>query len=711
MRQILQNFSSGETALVDVPCPRVGRGQVLIETRASLVSVGTERMLVNFGKANLIDKARQQPEKVKQVLAKARTDGIKPTLEAVRSKLEQGIPLGYCNAGVVLEVGPDVPGLQTGDRVVSNGSHAEIVCVPHRLVAPIPDGVSFEDAAFTVLAAIGLQGIRLTEPTLGERVVVTGLGPIGLLVVQMLRASGCKVLGIDPSSQRCALAREFGAETVDLSAGQDPVAVAAEWSGGAGVDAVLLTLSTKSHDPIHQAAEMCRKRGRIVLVGVTGLQLNRADFYDKELSLQVSCSYGPGRYDPGYEQGGHDYPVGFVRWTEQRNFEAVLGLLADGSVKTSPLISHRRPMGDAPALYEEIASGADVLGAVLQYGSDDPGHSDRLRRETIELGGSRSPSRAVFGVLGAGNFAARTLVPLLKDKGVGLRTIVTSRGVSGTEVGEKFGFARSTTDPEQLFGDDAIDAVLVSTRHDSHSGYVVRALESGRAVFVEKPLAVTTEQLDAVRAAVEAASSPLITVGFNRRFAPLTVKMRQLVRVVPEPKAFVMTVNAGVIPPDHWVHDPVAGGGRIVGEGCHFIDLLRHLAGCPVASWTVETLGRGRGGGITEDKATITLRFEDGSMGTVHYLGNGHKSFPKERLEVFAAGGILVLDNFRSLVGFGWPGFRKMKLRTQDKGHSACLGAFVDAVRAGSDAPIPWAELDEVSRLSIEIADAARTRP
>jgi predicted dehydrogenase/threonine dehydrogenase-like Zn-dependent dehydrogenase len=709
LRQILQNLRSGETLVAELPCPTLTPRQLLIRSRVSLISAGTERMLLDFGRANLIDKARQQPEKVKKVLNKVKTDGLFPTLDAVKTKLDQAMPLGYANAGIVLEVGADVPGFAVGDRVVSNGPHAEIVRVPHRLCAKIPEGVSFEQAAFTVVGAIGLQGIRLLEPSLGERIVVIGLGLIGLMTVQMLRATGCSVLGIDLDGARCSLARAAGAQTCDLSCGEDPIAAAAAFSGGLGADGVLVTAATKSSEPITQAAQMCRQRGRIILVGSTGLELNRSDFYKKEISFQVSCSYGPGRYDEGYELAGNDYPAAFVRWTEQRNFGAVLDLMANGSLNIADLITHRSPLSEATSIYEAIARRDPVLGALLLYPETNDSDSAALRATTIQLSsGERPPGAGTVALIGAGNFASAVLAPGLAAAGAELHTVASSGGVTGAHLGRKFGFAQTTTDTDVIFADPNIDTVFISTRHNSHARLAEQGIRCGKSVFVEKPLALSHTELDGIELALAEAESPLLTVGFNRRFAPQVQKMVELLRPVAEPKSLVMLVNAGVIPPESWVHDEAVGGGRILGEGCHFIDLLRFLVGSPIASWQAECIGDAPGVVIREDKATITLRFEDGSIGTVHYLGSGHKGFPKERLTVMCAGRVLELDNFTGLRGWGWPGFKKMNLRRQDKGHKAEIQAFMDAARSGGPAPIPHEELIEVSRVTLDVALALR---
>jgi len=674
---------------------------MLIESAATLVSAGTERMLLEFGRGNLFEKALQQPQRVKEVLAKARTDGVLETLEAVRSKLDQPIPLGYCNAGRVVEVGPGVTSFAVGDRVVSNGPHAEVVAVPNTLCAKIPDGVSDEEAAFTPLAAIALQGVRLAQPTLGERVAVFGLGLIGLMAVQVLRANGCRVLGLDFDARKLELACGYGAEVVNLAAGEDAVAAGLAFSDGRGVDAVIIAASTKSNDPVTQAAKMSRKRGRIVLVGVTGLELDRADFYEKELSFQVSCSYGPGRYDPNYEERAQDYPFGFVRWTEQRNFEAVLGLMADGGLNVRELITHRFDIGEAQKAYDALTDDRSAMGIVLTYPTAPT--ETKLARSVALKPASPARAGARLGVIGAGNFASRVLIPAMKAGGAELATVTSQGGVSALVHGRKNGFAEASTDVDAVLADPALDGVVIATRHDTHADLAERALVAGKSVFVEKPLALAEDELDRIAAAAQSHErSPVVMVGFNRRFAPLAVRMKQLLDQLSEPMTFIVTVNAGAIPADHWTQDPQVGGGRIVGEACHFIDLLRYLAGAPIVGLHAVKLGR-PAGGVAEDKATLVIEFENGSHGTVHYFANGSKTFPKERVEAFGGGRILQLDNFRTLRAWGWPGFSKASSR-QNKGHAACAGAFVAALKAGGPAPIPLDEVVEVSRWSIRAA-------
>ena len=714
---MLQNLSNGITSVEDVPCP-IGRdGSVLISTRNTLVSAGTERMLVEFGKANLIDKARQQPDKVKMVLNKVRTDGLLSTIEAVKSKLDQPIPLGYSNAGVVLETCED--SFQVGDRVVSNGYHAEVVRVPKNLCAKIPDEVDNESAAFAVLGAIGLQGVRLINPTLGEVVVVFGLGLVGLMTIQMLMANGCRVLGIDFDSSRCALARDFGAETVDLSRNEDPLAVAMSFSRGRGVDAVIITAATKSDEPMHQAAEMCRKRGRIVLVGVVGLNLRRDDLFKKEITFQVSASYGPGRYDSNYEEKGQDYPVGFVRWTEQRNFEAVLDMMASGALNVSPLITHCYKIDDAVDAYK-LLEDSKALGILLEYPVQ---HDEYLRQSEVELlkvasnpianWSTHSKEEPVVAFIGAGNYASRTLIPAFKFAGVRLESIVTSGGISGVHHGRKAGFHKTSTDLDALWRDHKINTVVIVTRHNAHASQVQKALVAGKHVFVEKPMALDLIELREIEhtyrvSSLDKVSPPLLMVGFNRRFAPHIVRMKSLLTSCREPKSFIFTVNAGAIPVDHWTQNLKVGGGRIIGEGCHFIDLMRFLAGNPIIAFKAMMQGEASVGSVKDDKVSIMLSFKDGSFGVIHYLANGSKAFPKERIEVFCGGRVLQLENFRVLRGFDWPGFRQMKLWRQNKGQDDCVRAFVQAIRDGTGAPIPLDEIFEVSRITIEIAESLR---
>ncbi len=711
MKQVLQNLRDGTTIVENVPIPTVRSGQILVRSLATLISAGTERMLVEFGNASYLNKARQQPEKVREVLDKIRTDGLIETVQAVRSKLDQPLTTGYCNVGVVADLGSGVSAFSIGQRIASNGNHAEYVSVPTNLCASVPDNVSDEQAAFVVLASIGLQGIRLVNPTIGENIVVTGLGLIGLLTVQMLRAQGCRVLGIDVDPARLAIAKQLGADVVDLSNGEDPISAAAAFSRGQGIDAVLITASTKSNEPVSQAARMCRKRGRIVLVGVTGLELSRADFYEKELTFQVSCSYGPGRYDPEYEEKGHDYPIGFVRWTEQRNFEAVLDLMSTKAIDVEPLISHRYSIDSAGEAYKLLSAREPSLGILLEYNSAD---RDTASQRIVELPRPQriEAAASVVGIIGAGNYAGRVLIPAFKKTGASLHTLVSNGGVSSVHHGKKHGFAIAATDPDVVFDQEEINVVVVATRHDSHAGYVVKALEAGKHVFVEKPLAITNEELDEIDKArhksVSGNAVPQIMVGFNRRFAPFIQTIKRTVSKQQTPLSLVYTCNAGQIDSSSWVQDPKAGGGRIVGEACHFIDLARYLAGAAITSVDAIPMKNANSSRDCRDTATITIGFENGSLAVINYFSNGHRSYPKERLEVYQSGNVIIMENFRTLRNYGSTSSTSRSLRP-NRGRVECAQAFVDAVEGGIDAPIPYDEIMEVSRAAILAASQVQS--
>ena len=691
MKQLLYSLANGNISIAEIPAPQALPGRLTIRTSCSMVSSGTERMLMDFGQSSLIDKVRKQPEKVRQVLEKASTDGILSAVDAVQSKLQTPIHLGYCNVGTVLSVGAGVKGFQVGDRVASNGHHGEIVAVPQNLCAPIPACVSDESAAFTVLASVGLQAIRLAHPTLGETFVVSGLGLIGLLTSQLLAAQGCRVLALDPDLSRCVLAESLGIRAFHLASGVDPVAWCLAHTAGIGVDGVLITAATSSTEPVHIAAQVCRQRGRIVLVGVTGLELRRDLFYKKELSFQVSCSYGPGRYDPAYEQQGHDYPIGFVRWTEQRNFQAVLHALACGTLRTEQLISHRFAVEQAANAYELLSSPEPSLGIILSYSE----RADPEQRviQLPEASDSVAASLPLLSVIGAGNYASRTLIPAFAQAGARFHTLAASSGSGPVHVGRKFGFRQASTDISALLADPSANSVVIATRHDSHAALVQQALGAGKHVFVEKPLCLNAAELSAI-AAVHTGQT-LLMVGFNRRFAPLILDLQLQLFRLQGPKAFVYTCNAGYIPADHWTQDPAAGGGRLLGEACHFVDLMRHLAASPIEDLQLINTADCK---PSPDTFSLQLRFADGSIGTVHYFANGSKAFPKERLEVFAAGKVLQLDNYRKLQAWGIPGFCTRRRFSQDKGQVACCKAFLHAIETGGSPPIPADEIFEVQR-------------
>lgn len=698
MKQLTQNLKTGQTTLVEVPAPQVRPGAVLIRTRRSLVSLGTERMLVEFGRANLLDKARQQPDKVRMVLDKVKTDGLRPTVEAVFHKLEQPLPLGYCNAGTVIAIGAGVTDLRLGDRVVSNGPHAEVVSVPRNLVAKIPDSVSDDAAAFTVIGAIGLQGIRLLDPTLGETVVVIGLGLIGLLTAELLRLNGCRVVGVDLDESKLEIARTKGILACNPVRGDDPVKFVQELTGGIGADGVLITASDRESEVVSQAARMSRRRGKIVLIGVVGLNLSRAEFYEKELTFQVSCSYGPGRYDDDYEQKGLDYPLPYVRWTENRNFQAVLQLLATGLLDVQPFITEVVPLAEYDKIYGEIGASR-AIASLLSYPGEIPVNKTIRHRETPFAG-----RKGVAGIIGAGNFTKMTLLPALK--GAAVKYIASANGLSGTSLAQKHGIAHSTTDYREILHDGEVDLVLVTTRHHQHARLALEGLRAGKHVFVEKPLAIFQEELEEIEAFyVKHAPALSLTVGFNRRFSPHAQKMKALLGRAP--MSVVATMNAGHIPATSWVHDRAVGGGRILGEACHFIDLITYLTGSEVMAVCMNALGRNPT--ETTDNATILLQYENGSAGVINYFSNGSKAYSKERVEVYSQERTLILDNFRTLTGYGFKDFSKHKT-TQDKGHRAQFRQLLESVRSGGEAIIPLSEILNTTKATLAAIESLKQK-
>lgn len=680
MKQIIQDLKQGNTILEEVPAPQVKSGQVLIQTTRTLVSLGTERMLVEFGKANFVAKARQQPDKVKQVLDKMKTDGVIPTLEAVFNKLNQPLPLGYCNVGKVVAVGKGVSEFQVGDRVASNGNHAEFVSVPKNLVAKIPEGVSDEEAAFTVIGAIGLQGIRLVNPTFGETIVVVGLGLIGLVTSQLLQANGCKVIGLDFDQQKVDLAKAKGITAVNPGAGTDPVKFVQEATSSVGADGVVITASSTSNDIIHQAAEMSRKKGRIVLVGVIGLDIKRADFFEKELSFQVSCSYGPGRYDDDYEQKGIDYPIGYVRWTEKRNFEAILQAIANKQLDVNPLITERVKLENYEEIYGDMRKQGSIA-SILEFPEDSKRDSKVQVSEK-----SFKASEGVFGIIGAGNFTSSTIIPGMKAAEANLKYIASAGGLSAKTLAKKGEVAYASSDYNEILQDNEVEMVMITTRHNLHAAMSIEALKAGKHVFVEKPLCLNAEELEEISALAEE-KNKMVVVGFNRRFSPLAVKMKSLLG--EGPKNITATMNAGFIPGDVWIHDLEVGGGRIIGEACHYIDLCTYLAGSKVVSVCMNALGTNPD--ENTDNASILLKYENGTNAVINYFANGSKSYSKERIEAYSQERTLVLDNWRSLKSYGVKGFSKMKTK-QDKGHKKQFELLVDSLKKGGKAIVPFEE-------------------
>jgi predicted dehydrogenase/threonine dehydrogenase-like Zn-dependent dehydrogenase len=700
MKQIIQDLKSGETILEEIPAPEVRAGHILIETTRTLVSLGTERMLVEFGKSNLIQKAKQQPDKVKEVINKVKTDGLKPTIIAVLNKLGQPLPLGYCNVGKVISVGKGVEGFAIGDRVASNGPHAEYVCIPKNLVTHVPEEVSDEEAAFTVIGAIGLQGIRLVNPTFGETIVVIGLGLIGLITAQLLKANGCKVIGFDFDSTKVLLAQKLGIKAINPAEGIDQVAFVLNATNSLGADAVLITASNKSNDIISQAAKMSRKRGRIVLVGVIGLDISRADFYEKELTFQVSCSYGPGRYDEQYEQKGQDYPFAFVRWTEKRNFDAVLHAIATQVIDVKSLITERIFLANYNEIYSDMNNGKSIA-SILEY----PEKESKKPIQSIALNQfSFISGQGVVGIIGAGNFTSAMILPCLKKTPAKLKYISSSGGLTSTVLAKKYSIANSTTNNQIILKDNEVDLVVVTTRHNSHASLVVQALNQNKHVFVEKPLALNNEELEQIIESLEK-SKKTVTVGFNRRFSQLAIQMKKLLGNSGSPMNINATMNAGFIPSNAWVHDIDIGGGRIIGEACHFIDLITFLTNSKVVSVCMNALGKHPVDNT--DNATIMLKYENGTNAVINYFANGSKAYSKERIEVYHQERTLVLDNWRKLTGFGFKNFNSVS-SGQDKGHQNQFLLLIQSIIKGGSQIIPIDEIVNTTKASFAAIESLR---
>lgn len=719
MRQILQSFKTGEMWLAEVPAPLCRAKGAVVKTAASFVSAGTERMLAEFAKKGLVGKALQMPDQVKKVLRKMKTEGIFATLEKVRAKLDQPIPLGYSSAGVVVEAG-HACGFAVGDRVACGGAgfanHAEYDFVPRNLLVKVPDGVSFADASCATVGSIALQGVRQCEIRLGETVAVVGLGLMGILAVQMLKASGCRVVGFDPNAARCKLAEDLGC---DRAVSDNLLGEALAFSDGHGVDAVLITAATHSDEPVTAAAEICRQKGRVVATGLVGMNLPRDAYYKKEIDFRLSCSYGPGRYDPVYEEQGIDYPFGYVRWTEQRNMAAFLQLVAAGQVTPSKLVTHRFPFDDALNAYQLLLGmrKEPYLGIVLEYGgigktfaiADATNASFPKRRVdfTPRIARSASPVETVgVSFLGCGNFAKAVLLPTLKKTaGVRLRGICTASGMSCGETGRKEGFAFAATDQDEVLKDAETNLVMVTTRHDLHAGQIAAAVVSGKYVFSEKPLAISEAQLDGLCDAVGAGDRARVMIGFNRRFSPHARLIRDYFAKRTLPLVMHYRVNAGRIPKDVWIQDPSVGGGRMVGEGCHFIDFMSFVCGAPVVRVQALCIQTSNAVETPEDSVCVNVRFADGSVGTLEYVAFGDTALPKERCEIHGEGSTAVMDNFCTTVCSGRLGARKLKGR-QQKGFAEELAATVAAVRTGASMPIAWGEIENVTRATFAILKA-----
>lgn len=711
MKQVVQSQRGGKLRVADVPRPLLRSSNVVVQTAASLISAGTERAMVEVAKKSLLGKALARPDQVKQVLQSVKQVGWQATFQKVNSRLDALDPLGYSAAGVVIAVGPRVSGIAVGDRVACAGAryanHAEIIAVPANLCARVPEGVSLDDAAYATVGAIALQGVRQAEPRLGDVVGVIGLGLLGLITVQLLRANGCRVVAIDPDASRCERARGFGAD-VAVSPDDTVLQAAVQSYGAGGLDAVIVTAASKSAGPIELAGQLSRDRGRVVVVGAVPIVVPRSPFYEREIEVRLSRSYGPGRYDPQYEEHAHDYPIGYVRWTEGRNLGAILDLIQQRRLDVGALTTHRFWIEEAEKAYALIDGTISEphLGVLLRY--HEPSEAQTAPDRPIDVGTrTAAAGKVVIGVIGAGNFAQGVLLPPLSgDDRVQLKTIATASGITARAVAERFKFQACAADSEAVLSDPDVTAVIVATRHDSHAPLVARAVAAGKPVFVEKPLALDAEQLAEVIAAVSARPDALVMVGFNRRFAPMVASLRDFFAGTPEPLLMTYRVNAGYIPPEHWVHDPAQGGGRILGEVCHFVDLLTMLAGDRVEE--VSVVGLPDGSRYRQDNVVATLRFRRGSVGTIIYAANGDRALEKERIEVTSAGRAAVIDDFRSLTCYE-KGRAHRTRRVGDKGHKAELAAFVEAVKSGGASPIPFAEAVHATEVTLAIVAALAT--
>ncbi len=700
---------------MDVPVPALQRGRVLVRSVASLISAGTERVAVETVRKSLIQEARERPELVRSVIDKARSEGLRRTFNSVREKLAASQALGYSAAGIVIEAGAEVTEFRVGDRIACAGvgyaSHAEVLSVPRNLCVRLPEEVNFEAGAFGTLGAIALQGVRLVEPTLGESVVVIGLGLVGQLTVQLLQANGCRVFGIDLDPARVDLARQFGAEGGGKAGGTSDAEMkdaVMSWTRGRGADAVVITTATESNQPVALAGEISRLKGRVVVVGAAGLEIPRQSYYTRELSLQLSMSYGPGRYDPDYEERGQDYPFGYVRWTENRNIEAFLDLVGQQRVSVGPLITHRFEIDDAERAYQLIAGDNDEphLGVLLRY--DPEGALDR----NVEISEARKPGKQAssvsLGVIGAGNYVRRMLLPHFKTEGVKLISIATAWGVTALDAAKKFGFARAVSGAEEIIQDAEINLVVIGTHNNLHADLAVRALDSGKHVFVEKPLALNTQELDEVIRAATVSDGRLM-VGFNRRFSPLALKAKGFFSERRAPLSILYRVNAGRVSPGDWTQDPVEGGGRIIGEVCHFVDLMLFWTGSVPVSVFAEAIAADRSDITNDDSVFITLRFADGSNGCIAYLAEGDKALAKERVEIFGEGKTFVLDDFRGASVYRNGREEKTRAGAQDKGQAAQVRAVCEVVINGGPAPIALKDLAATTRATFAIRESLRT--
>jgi len=709
-RELFQDLSSGKVELVEVPDPLVTDNHVLIRNMVSVISPGTEKMLLNFGKASLLGKVRQQPDRVKDVIRKIKSDGLADTYGAVQNRLQEPLPLGYSSSGEVVAVGRGVQGIRVGDLVASNSSHSELALVSQNFVVKIPKTVSPEDAAFVTLGSVSMQGVRLAQPAVGESVVVIGAGVVGLIAGQILLAAGCRTVLLDISSRRLELGKSFGLETVLVSSEQEAIDEARHVLGSAGADAVLIATSSSDESVLRMAAAVARKRAHVVLIGTAGMTLSRSDFYEKELIFQVSSSYGPGRNDPVYESGKTEYPEAYVRWTANRNMRSVARLMETGSLAVKPLVTENVAFAEAVGAYERLLSDREIMTVAIEYESarglvsvptqrDETPRPERPERVAIT---PSSPARV--NLLGAGNFSKRTLLPVLLRKDVKLGIVASQSGTTAAHVKKRFGFEEATAEPLVVVSDRNADAIFLTTRHNTHAGYAVDALGYGLSVYVEKPLALSRDELEGVRRALTESMQRhpgvVLTVGFNRRYSPHVIEAKRLFENVSAPKTISMRVNGGKLTAEHWVLDRGVGGGRILSEGVHFIDLARYLVGNKIVAWTAVGSNQPETG-----DCVITLVFADASIATIEYLVSSSNKLRKERIEISSQGKSFLIDNFRRVQAYGPKAQSRKSLLRQDKGHSGAVDAFLSAVSDAQHPPIPYEEIFEVSGIAIDIAE------
>jgi len=710
MKQLTQNLKDGAMLAREVARPVLSPGKVLVRTGYSVISGGTEGKTVSDARKSYLEKAKSRQKEVKQVIELAKSTGIRETYDLVMNKLEAYSAIGYACAGTVIDVAGDVNGMKIGDVVACGGAdagHAEVVSVGKNLCARVHEGTDVRHAAIATIAAIAMQGVRQAEVNLGERVAVIGLGLIGQLTMQLLSAGGAEAIGIDIDSRQIELAKKCGFRNVFPASQEGLAQVVADLTAGHGVDAVIITAGTSSLQPVNFAGEICRKKGKVVIVGAVPTGFERKHYYRKELDLRMSSSYGPGRYDAQYEEQGVDYPVGYVRWTEQRNMQSYLDLLAGGKLNIEPLITHEFPLERAKEAYDMILARKEhFCGVLLKYDTESEVSGTVSRADLPDAKGRVSAARKVkAGFIGAGSFAQNMILPNMKDA-VEFVGISTRRGNTSRYIMDKYGFSYATDDAAKIMADTELNTIFIMTRHDTHAQYVLDALAAKKDIFVEKPLALYPEELEHIAEAYNKnGGASRLMLGFNRRFSPHVKELHSLF-TPQQPKAIQYRINAGILPPDHWVHDPKVGGGRIIGEGCHFIDLAMHIAGAPITSVSAHETASGSD---LRDTVSVSLGFANGSSATISYFSNGSKQLGKEYLEVFCNGVSVVIDDFREMTVYGEKQ-RKSKLKKQDKGHAAGVQAFIKAIEDGTPAPIPFEEIYNSTRATFAVLDSIRER-